>query len=133
MCRFGHRRGTSQSLRFCCESFDTSCAGNTKSSASWACHNEGRHAALSGRYFLRALAREARVAGLTLAEARRSDFTRRLLKRDVAFIADINVKVAEAVEGTLVLSVQPSARRVGVYTAMDFAHGLAAWACRSLG
>ena len=57
----------------------------------------------------------------------------RLLKRDVAFIADISVKVAEAVEGTLVLSVQPSARRVGAYTAMDFAHGLAAWAYRSLG
>ena len=43
------------------------------------------------------------------------------------------VEVTEAVEGTLVLSVQPSAQRVGADNAMDVAHGLAAWACRSLG
>ena len=48
--------------------FDTQGAGNRESSASWACHNEGRHAALSGPYFKRALASEEGVTGLTLAE-----------------------------------------------------------------
>ena len=68
-----------------------------------------------------------------------SDFMRRLLNRDVALTADIWVEAAEAVQGTLVLSVQPSARRVGAHNAMDsaramyFARELAAWAYTSLG
>ena len=78
--------------------------------------NEGRHAALSGRCFLRALASEEGVTGLTLAETRMSDFTHRLLNRHVALTADIGVEVAETVQGTLVLSVQPSARGVRAHT-----------------
>ena len=69
--------------------FDTQGAENRESSAPWACHNEGRHAALPGPYFLRALASEEGVAGLTLAETRMSDFMQRLLNRDVALTADI--------------------------------------------
>ena len=64
---------------------------------------------------------------------------RRLLNRDVALTADIWVEAAGAVQGTLVLSVQPTARRVCAFNAMDFARAtyfareLAARAYHSLG
>ena len=108
------------------QDFDAHCLSTEGGSASWAGHNEGRHAALSGRHFLRALASHDGIGGLAEAVSRLSHIMRRLLSRGSAVSADIWVDVAESLQGTLLLAVAPTRRRVGRYNAMDFARGLAA-------
>ena len=96
----------------------------------WASHREGRHAALSGYHFLRAL---ASPLGFTLAvqvSERLHPLLRRLLAGDGSVGSDIFVDVALELQGSLLLAVDP-VRRIGPYNSMDFARGLAAWAHHS--
>ena len=99
----------------------------------WAGHNEGRHAGLSGSFFLRALATDHGMAGLTSAVTLVCPVVRRVLERDPSLSPDVWVEVAASLQGLLVLSAAGSVRRAGAYNSMDFARGLAAWAARSFG
>ena len=98
--------------------------------ATWACHNEGRHAGLSGRHFLAAFAEPEGFQSVSAVALRVRPFMQKLLDRDSDLTSDFLVDVVEAVQGALVLATQP-VRCAGAYNAMDFARGLGAWALRS--
>ena len=63
------------------------------------------------------------MAGLAEAVSRLSHIMRRLLSQGSAVSADIWIDVAETLQGTLLLAVAPTRRRVGRFYAMDFAQG----------
>ena len=113
--------------------FAAQCQSEHGGQQSWACHNEGRHAGLSGGHFLRALCTAEGFDGLDVAVSRVWPVVRRVLEGDTSLSSDCWVDVAHTLAGTIVFSGSPSVRRVGMYNSMDFARGLAAWGAHSFG